>query len=548
MSKLNQKNRSSKGAASEVKSVARKAGLQVGISANGNVQFVKPAAQKLFEVVAMGLLGKDNSIMSSAQMLSDLRTAVKTVVEYDMLDYVANLAVYARTELNVRSFPIVLVVEFAKALSDQGKSYASLRRVVADVIQRADQVNDLYAYALERFGSKNKIPMAVRRGVGDAMNKFTEYQFGKYNRATGVKFRDILRITHPTPKSPDQATIFSKIMSDTLSIPYTWETELSANGQLPVGQRKDPAKIWSVLLASEKLGYEAMLKNIRNMVEAGVSSSTLEKYWADVIGNPTRAMKSRQLPFQIQAAADIVAGMRNAPRCISDALNLAIDYTSDSLPEIGKRVWIILDYSGSMGQGAGSAYSTSLMLGAALIRACKNHGSQLAVTPFGSAAMTIDSFNKDSVKNTIQLLNTYRRGSISGSTNFHEALLQYKHLPFKPDTIIVCTDGEVNGFPYSALKEVSEKKDVFKLTINMSNAATTPMIKENGWVTLSGWTPAIFKWIPAMRLAGDIVEMLSGPYGEPVDLLAMDTKPVHKRAEKVDAPSTVYGTYVSTMR
>jgi hypothetical protein len=286
MSQLNK----SRGNGPSVVKTAAKFDYQVGTSANGNLQFIKKPAQQLYEIVTAGLLGRDNgSAKTSKQQVASMAIAIQDLVNQGAYDYIANLAIHARTEMNIRTMPIVMVVQFAKALADKrapimkqieniesrnkGMSiqknaeiaelrevasmlnYASLRLVVRDVIQRADQITDLYAYALEVFGSKNAIPMAIKRGVGDAMNKFDEYSFGKYNRDGAVKFRDVLRIVHPAATTPEQGFIFKKIMDDSLATPYTWETQLSANGQKPASERKSNKEIWTELLTSSQLGY-----------------------------------------------------------------------------------------------------------------------------------------------------------------------------------------------------------------------------------------------------------------------------------------------------
>lgn len=153
---------------------------KVAVSYNGNPQYLKDAEMQLYEVVTMTLYGKDEYYETSDQRLSRLKTLVSSVVAGDRLDFVANLIVHARTVMNIRSMPVILTVEFARALREQGKQYDQLRRVVKDVIQRADQVGELLQYAIVVFGNKKAIPIAIKRGVADAMNKFDEYQFAKW--------------------------------------------------------------------------------------------------------------------------------------------------------------------------------------------------------------------------------------------------------------------------------------------------------------------------------------------------------------------------------
>jgi len=180
---------------------------------------------------------------------------------------------------------------------------------------------------------------------------------------------------------------------------------------------------------------------------------------------------------------------------------------------MGERVWIIVDFSGSMG-GNGvetSAFSQATFLAAVLLRA--NHGThKLAVTLFGTSALTLKGI--DTSRSIVDLqseLQSYRRGSIAGSTEFHAALAERERLGFTPDTIIVLTDGEVNKFPYQVIRNIAGSK-VLKLTVNLSAALTTPMSTHDGWFTMAGWDPSMFLWVPAMRESHTVVDMLSQPY------------------------------------
>lgn len=523
MSKLNPKGAN----ATNIVKVAAKRGEKLATSANGNLQFVKEPLHMLYELTVSTLFGKGTYYKSADKLVVELRKHVKTAVDMDALDFVANLAIHARSEMNIRTIPIVLVVEFAKALRDSGKSYDNMRTLVADVIQRADQINDLYAYALEVFGSKNKVPMAIKRGVGDAFNKFGEYNFAKYNRDGSVKFRDVLRIVHPEPKSVDQGAIFDKIMKESLEAPYTWEVELSKNGQLPANERKSNKDLWTELVKSGKIGYMALLRNLRNIHQAGVDAPVLKLHVTDVLSDPKRVAASKQLPFDFVEAYQIVKDLDSK---MATSVSKAIDLSVGNIPRLGNKVWVIVDFSGSMGHDpleghaaswgssitSTSAISTATLLAAALLKA-NGDADNLAVTLFGSSAKTLKGVDtNNSVLAIKKELLSHRTGSIAGSTNFHAALDQKSTIGFEPDTIIVLTDGEVNGFPYSKLKNLAGK-NVIKLAVNLSASTTTPMSASDGWFTVAGWSQAMFRWIPAIRDKSSVVDQLSTAYhGLPV--------------------------------
>ena len=146
--------------------------------------------------------------------------------------FVAQLAVYARTEMNLRSIPLFLVVELAKLHS--GDNLVS--RTIEKVVLRADEIMELlicYQWRNKKEGIKKlaRLSHQVQVGLQQAFNRFDEYQFAKYDRDNlEVKLRDALFLVHPKAKDDAQQELFNKIVNKTLQTPYTWETELSALG------------------------------------------------------------------------------------------------------------------------------------------------------------------------------------------------------------------------------------------------------------------------------------------------------------------------------
>ena len=228
-----------------IKPIKATAPVQMGYSGNGNLQYVKSDKTSLIEIATSVLYGKDQFYTTANALYQRAKANINSLVSAGELDFIANVALYARTQMDMRSYPIAIVVEFADALAKQGKTYGNMRSLVRDVISRADELTELYGYALSIFGNKKCVPMAIKKGVADAFNKFDEYQLAKYNGGSrNIKLKDLLRIVHPTPKDEAQSAIFAKIMNESLATPYTWETELSANGQLNKAEQKSKGQVY----------------------------------------------------------------------------------------------------------------------------------------------------------------------------------------------------------------------------------------------------------------------------------------------------------------
>ena len=505
-------------AVKSIRKVAAKRGEKVALSKNGNLQFVKEPLQRLYELTVCTLFGKDTFYRTSDQLVKDMKKELKAAVGADQLDFVANVAVHARTVMGIRTMPLVLVVEFARELREQKKQYDNMRRLVCDVIQRADQITDMYAYALEVFGDKGKVPMAIKRGVGDAMNKFNEYHYGKYNRDGGVKFRDVLRIVHPDAKDVKQGFIFEKIMKDTLATPYTWEVELSKNGQLPLGERKSDKEVWTELLTSGKLGYMALLRNLRNICEAQVDKSVMKAHVIDVLRDPKRVAQSKQFPFAFVQALRAVESI--APQGLKSALSDALELSCGNIPQLGDDVVLLVDSSGSMQGGyqfnaRGESVSTAspadnaAVLSAALVKANRD-AYNLHIIYFDSSAREVSVDPGARVMENATKLRALSRG---GATRLSAAFKLMKSKNLNPDTLIVLSDMEVNHCgTYERPDVIFRNKKCIKVAINFNGSNTTPLSVNDGWYQMAGWSDKMFKFIPAMRESITVVDALSVSY------------------------------------
>jgi hypothetical protein len=505
---------------------------EVALSENGNLQFVKGPTHVLFETVVATLYGKDGFYEGSDERVDRMKIALKQLISQNGIkgsEFAGRVALFARNDMHIRTMPIIMVVELTAALREAKLNDPGMRKLVSDVIQRADQITDLYSYALTVFGDKKFIPLAIKKGVADSFNKFDAYQFGKYNRAGAVKFRDLLRVTHPTPDSETRQVIFNKIMTETLEAPYTWEVELSANGQKPEAERKSPKDLWETLLArkgSGEVGYMALLRNLRNICQAGVDREVMN----DVLGriaDPKQVARSKQLPWAFIAAYD-AAKLAALPHYVLTAISRAADASIGNMPPIGERPWIIMDVSGSMlnfayhhlqgGKLDRSHENTSpakvaAIFGAALVKSAQN-SDKFKFTVFSNSAKHIDGLNPtDSI---ISIYEKIMSNVSGGGTNVEAALNLKSTLGFDPDAVVVLSDMEVNrvsGY-YKQKLVVSPNfakmfdKNAALIAVNIDSGGSTPLDSRDGWIQLAGFSPKIFEFVDFYRRADSIVQKL----------------------------------------
>ncbi|MED1623924.1 TROVE domain-containing protein [Bacillus pseudomycoides] len=222
----------------------------------------------------------------------ELVTIAKQIMDRDP-KFVASLAVYAREVFYMRSVTHVLAVELAN--HPEGRKYA--RQTVSRIAQRPDDVTEIMAYQLGVYGRKNPIPNSLKKGLADAFSTFDEYQLAKYNR-TGkdVTLKDVFRLVSPSAKKgTERYELYKRLLENTLQVPYTWETQLSQKG--------NKKEVWEELIDSGKVGYMALLRNLRNIVNSGASN--IDTVY-NILRDPERVKKSKQLPFRFFSAYRVV--------------------------------------------------------------------------------------------------------------------------------------------------------------------------------------------------------------------------------------------------
>jgi 60 kDa SS-A/Ro ribonucleoprotein len=278
------------------------------------------SAEKQLRRTVMSCLLWENEFYESGKKIADriVETAqeVKPVV-------LAAIAVEAREVFNLRHVPLMLL----EVLSRTGKGDKIVADTVFRVIQRADELGELVALH-HKLGKKKMVPAQMRKGLARAFTKFDEYGLAKYDRDAVVKLRDVLRLVRPTPGNEEQSALWKRVKDRTLVAPDTWEVALSGGA--------DKKGTWERLLREKKLGYLALLRNLRNMVGAGVE--------VELVREAILARKGgahRVFPFRYIAAA------RAAPQ-FEPFLDQALQAAVGEMPALQGKTIVLVDVSGSM--------------------------------------------------------------------------------------------------------------------------------------------------------------------------------------------------------
>jgi 60 kDa SS-A/Ro ribonucleoprotein len=439
---------------------------------------------------------------------------IRSLIAKNDPSFVARLAVYARTKMNLRSVPLVLTVELAKTQS--GNSIVG--KAVKGVVKRADEITELLAYyqlANKRNGTKklNKLSKQIQHGLTFAFNSFDEYQFAKYNRAGEVKLKDALFLVHPKASNENQQAVFNKIAKDELEVPYTWETELSALGQVKFANEKEKAAAfrlkWEELVFSGKLGYMALLRNLRNIIEAGVSMETMEAVCSK-LSNRDAVLKSKQLPFRFLAAYREVKELTSGVvPMVLDSLEDAVLQSAANINGFGKGTSVVIacDVSGSM-QKAISAkskiqnYDIGLMLAMLLQSRCENVQTGM----FGDTWKIIGVSRRNILSNVQEFYK--REGEVGYSTNGHLVIQDLINRRVVVDKVMMFTDCQLWNSNVTVQQTIVALWKQYKVMapqarlylFDLAGYGNTPIdVKSDGVYLIAGWSDKIFDVLTALE-------------------------------------------------
>lgn len=247
-------------------------------------------------------------------------------------EFVAKAIIYARKQFGMRTITHIASSMLAKYIggNDWGK------RFYDKVVNRVDDMTEIVACHLSR---KQKITNAMKKGFATALGRFDDYQLAKYKgEGKAVKLVDIVNMCHPVQTAKNNGAI-EKLIKGELKSFDTWESELSA-----VGNDIEAKKaVWNKLLDEQKLGYFALLRNLRNIIQ--LNDETLKNKALNALLNEQSIKHSLVLPFRFSTAYDEMTKIdKDAMRAVSRACEIACS----NVPKLEGKTLVALDVSGSM--------------------------------------------------------------------------------------------------------------------------------------------------------------------------------------------------------
>lgn len=385
------------------------------------------------------------------EFYEDGKTIADRIIENAALckpEVVAALATEARRVHGLRHAPLLLLLDLIR------RGGSGVADAIVGTIKRADEMAELVAIYWARNPGKD-LSKQMKTGLARAFGRFNEYALAKYDRDGAVRLRDVLFLTHPKPKDEEQAALFKRVADRTLVTPDTWEVEMSAG--------KDKKETFERLIREGKLGYLALLRNLRNMAAANCDM--------DLVRDAIIARKGAELvfPFRYTAAA------RACPQ-MEPALDQALCESVASGPRLDGKTFVLVDVSGSMDAAMSSKSDLKRIDAAATLASVLN--GDLRVFSFSDRLVEVPP------RSGMAGVDTIIRSQHHGGTRLGEAVQAVNTMPH--DRLIVITDEQ----SHSPVPD-----PVAKRAYMINVASNRNGVGYGKWTHIDGFSEAVIRFI-----------------------------------------------------
>ncbi len=377
MSKFNTPTRARTAAVGPIKTKAKTAQ-----TAEGGAGHLRDARSELFLLAVTNMVGESTFYETGNARDSRYIKLVRKLAIKDP-EWVAGMLAWLRgPDANMRSAALVAAAEYVHARLEAGL-HGDNRHVVSSVLQRADEPGEMLAYWITNFG--RPIPKPIKRGIGDAATRlYSERSLLKYDTSShGFRFGDVIDLTHPIPKGAWQSDLFQHAIDRRHNrgedIPDSLNTlaknrnvrgwtpvEITARATYTGGELTPLSEVlaqsgmtwedvpslvngpwtkelWEAIIPS--MGYMALLRNLRNFDQAGVSDEVADLVAAKLM-DADEVSRSRQFPFRLFAAYKNTGSLR-----WGNALERAVKHSLANVPAPPGRTLVLVDQSPSMFPG-----------------------------------------------------------------------------------------------------------------------------------------------------------------------------------------------------
>jgi hypothetical protein len=354
--------------------------------------FVKAGLPETQSDLYKTLLSASLSSEDPVQAASSLTLLREAVLQGDP-EFLATLAIYLREKRNFRDFSFLLTAELA-ALYDTEETGALVGRIV----QQAAEVPGWLHYYARTVRKRQGPGRAVRKHLSVLFNRLDEYQLGRYSAEVREGLRQALQWLQPKAAGRAQKLLFGRMLRGQVPVRATWEQEWHALHQQHYDSPEQRQVVlrdkWKEGISSFRIGYTALLDNLKPMLCAGVSGKAL-KLAAEYLGNAAAAGPDGQSPLRLLKVYRALQRLdQGGAGMLIEALEQASFHSSWNRSDFGRQAVsvVAIDVSNSMKRPVGGYDGIQRFdIGPLLAFSWKSRGDQVITGIIGNTWRPIEA-------------------------------------------------------------------------------------------------------------------------------------------------------------
>ncbi len=417
--------------------------------------------------------------------------AVVRCIEADGLRVVARIVAISDAGRAPKNDPALFALALCTAVGNDATRHAAMV-ALPQVARIGTHLFHFAAYVQGFRGWGRGLRNGIARWYNTMPTERLAYQTIKYGQREGWSHRDLLRLAHPKSDEATRNAIYKWVVdgwewvgdephadpvlvqlwaferltraTDKAEVARLIRTYNLPREAVPTEWLND-VDVWAALL--ERMPLTALIRNLGKMTNIGLIAplSDTVRLVTDRLRDDTAIQKARVHPIAVLAAMQTYSNGKGVRGSLSwtpvqpvvDALNMAFYKAFGNVPATGKRWYLALDVSGSMGGGtvAGVPGLTPRVASAAMALVTAQVEPQVLIGAFSDKLVPVKISPRQRLDDVLKIVDAIPMGVTDCSLPMRDALKNKR----KVDVFVVYTDSETWAGPIHPVQALQEYRD-----------------------------------------------------------------------------------------
>lgn len=364
------------------------------------------------------------------------------------LEYVAKLAIYARTEGLMKDTPAFLTALVAT------KSPELLKKIFPRVINTPKMLRNYVQIIRSGTVGRKSLGSTSKKLVQKYLNSLSDDQLFKADIGNSPSLGDIIKLSHPKAKDEVKNNFYAYLLDRKYNKDILPENvkayESFKNNTSEVVPDVDFRKLTALKLSDDNwksiaanASWQQIRHNLNSFQKHNVfQDQKLVKKLADKLSNYEEVKRSRAFPYEIYSTFIHTRGI--IPVELTNALQQAAEIAVENVQKLNKTIKVCLDISSSMrnpitgNRGSASSKMRHIDVASVITSSILRKNPDAEVVPFNTEVKKANVNGFDSIMTNAEKL----AAMAGGGTKTSSALQYLNEKNAKADVVIYISDNQ----------------------------------------------------------------------------------------------------------